>query len=199
MKAMRYTARALVAAIVIVACSSSDVFAAETSSRWWPFGKKDDANVAATPKATPPSTSPLPLNSPNMAAARPGVAAKSPIAQGAAPSAGTAAEPATKEHWMLSSPTGKVSWPHLNTPKSGMFAEKPAADATKNSWVDKPVTPKASPLKPITDGAHKFTDGTKSAWHKTVAAVKGESTPAAGSNTGSRIAKREVQPPFWKR
>jgi hypothetical protein len=100
---------------------------------------------------------------------------------------------------MLSSPTGKVSWPHLNRPKSGVFAEKPATEAPKNSWVDQPVTPKPSPMKPITDGAHKFSEGTKSAWNKTVATVKGESGPAARSNTSPRVAKREIEPPLWKR
>jgi hypothetical protein len=197
MEAMRYTTRTLLVAIVIVASSAVEGTGAETSSRWWPFGKKGEANVAEPPKAATSSTTP-PLTSPNMAAAHPSATAAAPSG---ATSATAATEPATKERWMFSSPKGKVSWPHLNKPKTGMFAEKPANDATRNSWVDQPVTPKPSAFKPITDGAHKFSDNTKKAWKKTVAAVKGgEATPAAaGSNPGARVAKREVEPTFWKK
>ena len=101
---------------------------------------------------------------------------------------------------MFSTPKGKVGWPHLNKPQlpSGLSSRKPAADATRNSWVEQPVTPKPSPLKPITDGAQQVGKSTKAAWQKTVDALTpGESTPAQPSS--ARIAKREVKPPFWKR
>ena len=195
---MRHTTRALVVGMVIVACSSLEGVAAETSSRWWPFGKKDDANLADPPPAAALSTSPPLMTSPNMAAARPSVTATAPLAQGTT-AADPAAEPAAKEHWMLSSPKGKVSWPKLNKPKTGFFAEKPAPEPSRNSWVDQPITPKPSPFKPLTDGAQKVSKSTKSAWHKTVDALTPGEAESARSNTSSRVAKREIEPPLWKR
>ena len=105
---------------------------------------------------------------------------------------------------MFSSPNGKVGWPHLtkpHLPTTGPFAQKTPADATRNSWVEKTPTPtKPSPLKPITDGAHKVAKSTRNAWHKTVAALTpGNPAPVPRSSSSSRIAKHDVQPPFWKR
>jgi hypothetical protein len=196
---MRHTTRALVVGMVIVACSSLEGVAAETSSRWWPFGKKDDASLADPPLAAAPSTTPPLMTSPNMAAARPSVTATAPLAQGTAAAADGAAEPAAKERWMLSSPKGKISWPKLNKPKTGFFAEKPAPEPSRNSWVDQPITPKPSPFKPLTDGAQKVSNSTKSAWHKTVDALTPGEAEQARSNTSSRVAKREIEPPLWKR
>lgn len=104
-----------------------------------------------------------------------------------------------KERWMLDSPKGKVSWPRLSNPFAST-AKKEEVD-TRNSWVEKtPEKPKPSPLKPITDGAHKVATGTKNAWHKTVDALTpGPSKTETASRPAPRIAKREVDPPFWKR
>jgi hypothetical protein len=105
---------------------------------------------------------------------------------------------------MLNSPNGRVSWPRLNKPKlpeKGLFAQKNTPDAARNSWLEKEaVEPKPSPFKPITDGAHKVSQGTKKAWRKTVDAITpGEPEPAARTNGSSRIARQDVKPPFWKR
>jgi hypothetical protein len=102
---------------------------------------------------------------------------------------------------MLTTPEGKVSWPQWNIQKPSLFADKSTAEPPKNTWVEPPAQPKPSPFQPIKDGAHKFSASTKNAWSKTVAAVKGEpkeTTPAA-RNGGARVAKRDTDPPFWKK
>jgi hypothetical protein len=196
---MRHTLCALVG-VVLVACCSPNLAAAETGSRWWPFGHRDEAKVAQPPAVATPSTSPLLTPQPNSTMAPLGPAASAPLAHQAQLPNSTA-DTAAKEHWMLSSPNGKIGWPHLNKPQlpSALAAKKPPTEVPRNSWVEQPpITPKASPLKPITDGAHKVGKSTKAAWHKTVDALTpGEPTPSRSS--GARIAKRDVQPPFWKR
>lgn len=200
---MRHTARALVG-IVLVASCSQNLAAAEATWRWWPFGHREEAKVAQPPSVAAPSTTPPvrpQVNSTAGATAPSGLQSAPPVAPPAQlPS--TSADVATDDHWMLKSPTGKVSWPHLTKPKlpqTGIWSQKPAADATRNSWADKtPVTPKPSPLKPITDGAQKVSKSTKAAWHKTVDALTpGEATPSRSS--GDRIAKREVKPSLYQR
>jgi hypothetical protein len=231
-EAMRQSTRALIGAVIGVCCAQH-LTAAESGSRWWPFGKKDEAQVAQ-PSAVGATSLPQQTNLPpipnttvtapsakSLSAAPPAAAATAPAAPPIAstPPAQTAgplghgtelpvaaddAEKAKKERWMLSSPKGKVSWPHLNKDlsKGGpLFStKKKEEDPTRNSWVEKtPAPPKPSPMKPVTDGAHKFSTSTKSAWHKTVDALTpGEPTPQPKASS-PRIAKREVQPPSWKR
>jgi hypothetical protein len=201
--------------------------AAESSPRWWPFGKKGEANAAdpaaagvtSVPQQTnlPPvpntsagTTTSAPATSANPLAVVPPAANAPIVPPGTAaptnptitPLAKETAPPVTpetekKERWMLSSPKGKVSWPHLNKDlsKGGpLFStKKKEEDPTRNSWVEKtPTPPKQSPMKPVTDGA-------KSAWRKTKDALTpGEQNPQP-QVTSPRIAKREVKPPFWKR
>jgi hypothetical protein len=229
MEAMRHSTRALISVVITICCTQHSA-AAESGSRWWPFGHKDDSQVAHSPAvgATSSQQTNLPPI-PNATAAVPSAktpSASPPIAGATvAPPVGTAptahataplehktelpvadpaAETAKKESWMLSSPKGKVSWPHLNKDlsKGGPLfsSKKKEEDPTRNSWVEKtPAPPKPSPTKTITDGAHKFSANTKSAWHKTVDALTpGEPEPKPKANS-PRIAKREVQPPFWKR
>ena len=196
---MRHTLCALVG-VVLIACCSQNAAAAEAGSSWWPFGKKDEAKVAQPPAVTPPAVGApsvaAPVGSPFVAphtAAAPITAAPVP----AAPAPAATADAAAEKHWMLSTPKTKVGWPKLSMP--GSAAKKKAeAEAPRNAWVDKtPITPKPSPMKPITDGAHKISKGTKDAWHKTVDAL----TPGEPTNTheAPRIAKREIKPPFYKR
>jgi hypothetical protein len=195
---MRHTLCALVG-VTLVACSTQDLAAAEAGSKWWPFGRRDDANVAQPSAVAPSGAGMLTQPQPNSAAAPLGVAPSAPLApQSQLPSA--LAETSPNEDWMFSTPKGKVGWPQLNKPQlpSAFSSRKPAADATRNSWVEQPVTPKPSPLKPITDGAQKVGKSTKAAWQKTVDALTpGESTPSRTS--GARIAKRDTQPSFWQR
>ena len=236
---MRHSTRALIS-VVISICCAQQLTAAESGSRWWPFGHKDDTQVDQTTAAGATATrqTNLPL-SPKTSAAAPNAATLGATASNAAtvgaaaPTAGTAVAPpvgtattapatgsladktelpvtaddtekAKKERWMLSSPKGKVSWPHLNkdVSKGGPLfsSKKKEENPARNSWVEKtPEPPKPSPMKPLTDGAHKFSASTKSAWHKTVDALTPGEPDARPKATSPRIAKREVQPPFWKR
>jgi hypothetical protein len=106
---------------------------------------------------------------------------------------------------MLSSPKRKIGWPRLTKPelpKTGLLAQRTEPDATRNSWVEKsPAEPKATPLKPLRDGAQRVARNTKAAWHKTVDALTpGEAAPAAAPRPdSSRIARTEPQPRFWQR
>jgi hypothetical protein len=105
---------------------------------------------------------------------------------------------------MVDSPRKKISWPTLRmpeVPKPPMPRFGPAGDqaaaASRNTWTDvPPVAPKPSPLQTVKEGAAKVGTGTRNAWHKTVDALTpGESESARSS----RVAKREIQPPLWKR
>ena len=200
---MRFTSRALIGGIII-ACTALQLRAAETGSRWWPFGQREEAKVAQPPSVAPPSQAPLQTQRQYGALnpAQPPTTATVPRSQ-VPPAAGTAADGAAKESWMLSSPKRKISWPHLTRPerpKTGLLAQKTEPDATRNSWVDKtPPEPKASPLKPIKESAQKVATRTKSAWHKTVDAfTPGEPAPEPRPNS-SRIAQNDAQPRFWQR
>jgi len=239
MEAMRHSTRALIGAVISVCCTQH-LTAAESGSRWWPFGHKADTQVDQTTAAgaTAPQQTNLPPI-PNTSGAAPNAAmagatapkaamlgataptagatvappvGTSPTAQATGPLAHKAelpvtaddAEKAKKERWMLSSPKGKVSWPHLNKDlsKGGPLfpSKKKEENPARNSWVEKtPEPPKPSPMKPLSDGAHKFSASTKSAWHKTVDALTPGEPEAKPKATSPRIAKREVQPPFWKR
>jgi hypothetical protein len=110
----------------------------------------------------------------------------------------------SKDHWMFSSPSGKVSWPHLTMPKlpstSTSTADTKKSEPKHNSWVEKtPTPPKPSPMKSVTDEAHKVSKATKDTWHKTVNAITpGSSTPAKADNS-PRVAKKEMDSPWYKR
>jgi hypothetical protein len=199
-KAMRFAARALVAVIFMVCCRGA--VAAESSSSWWPFGHKADAAAAQTPTAgqttLPPAATVLPK-------------ATTPAA-GAGPVAHEAQMPTTPSddnHWMVNTPKKKVSWPSLHMPSALSSNSTPAAKpettkATKNKWVDKaPVAPKPSPMQSVKNGANSVAEGTKSAWHKTVAAVtpgsSAKTTPKAAPKPAPQVASRETSPPLWKK
>lgn len=176
MDVMRPTSSAFLGAVLVVA-SAQLLTAAETGSRWWPFGRRDDAQAAQPPRGT-----------------------TEPLSQSPATSSSTREE-TTKDSWMLSSPNRKVGWPRLARPEMPkLFAEKPESDATRNSWVEKtPPEPKASPLEPIRTGAKKVASGTKSAWNKTVDALTpGDPAPQPRPNS-SRIARSDTEPTFWNR
>jgi hypothetical protein len=203
MEAMRPISRALVG-IILIACSSQQLVAAETGSRWWPFGQRDETRMAQPPGVAAQSPSSL------QTSRRPGAlkpaqqesVASAPLGQ-QPQSPENAADAPANENWMLSSPKRKIGWPQLTKPqmpKTGLFAQKAEPDATRNSWLEKtPAEPKPSPLKPLADGAQKVSRSTKAAWHKTVDAfTPGEPAPPTPS-TSSRIAKRDGQPTFWQR
>jgi hypothetical protein len=49
------------------------------------------------------------------------------------------------------------------------------------------------------NGAHKVADGTKSAYHKTVAALTPASKSKPVAANPPQVARRETQPSMWKR
>jgi hypothetical protein len=196
---MRHTWCALVG-VTLVACCSQDLAAAEAGSKWWPFGRRDEASVAQPPTVATPSTTPPLAPQSNRFAAPLGTATPAPAnPQFEQPSA--TAETSPKENWMFSTKKGKVGWPQLNKPQlpPALSARKPAEDATRNSWVEQePITPKPSPLQPLADSARKIGKSTKAAWNKTVDAVTpGELTPRP--SPGARVAKRNTEPPFYRK
>ena len=183
---------------MLVTCCSQTPASAETKG-WWPFSKGAETKVVQPPAVTAPGAT-RPTQRPA------GTLAQLPAApsQAQSPLPSTSADATEKEHWMFSSPKGKVSWPKLTKPHfptTGLFAEKPAADATRNSWAETtPTPPKPSPLKPITDGAHKVSMSTKAAWHKTVDALTPGDPTTAPRGSSARIAKRDAaKPSLWSR
>ncbi len=187
---MRFAARALIGVLFVVCCR--DVVAAESGSGWWPFGHKDEAAVSQTPGVAANSVPPV----------------KAPLA-GAGPVAHQVelpqSPPDSNDHWMLNTPQKKVSWPKLHMPElpkphlpsALSSAKKPTTASSHNSWAQPPAAPKPSPLQSMKNGANSVAAGTKSAWHKTVAAVMpGDKSK---KETSARVAKREPQPSLWKR
>jgi hypothetical protein len=205
MAAMRLTSSALIG-VLLIASGGHRLAAAETGSRWWPFGQRDEARVAQPPLVAAPSQSSRQTPHPH-SASNPGQpsAAASPRFEQPSQSPERNAEATANEHWMLSSPKRKIGWPRLATPqmpRTGLFAQKAEPDATRNSWLEKtPAEPKPSPLKPIRDGAQRVAQNTKAAWNKTIDAITpGEPAPeTAPRSSGSRVARNEPQPRFWQR
>jgi hypothetical protein len=76
---------------------------------------------------------------------------------------------APERNWMINSPFGKVSWPRVHMPElpkpqlpKSTLAEKPPADANRNTWVEKDIEPiKPSPLEVVGQR-------TRAAWDRTV-------------------------------
>jgi hypothetical protein len=197
MKAMRFAARALVAGFLLVCCRGA--VATETGSGWWPFGHHADAATSQPQTASqtqlPSATTTLPQTT---------MPPAGPVAYEAQMPA--SAEANSDSHWMLSTPKKKVSWPTLHMPElpkslSSKSASAAAPEATKNRWVEKePVTPKTSPMQSVKNGAHSVAAGTKSAWHKTVAAVTPDTkTKKPETTIPPHVARRDVSPPFWKK
>jgi hypothetical protein len=197
MKAMRFAVRALVAGLLMVCCRG--VEAAELGASWWPFGHPADA-TAAQPQSASESTLPsAATSSPSTTAP---AAAAAPVAHEAQLPA-TQPETEPDSHWMLNTRKKKVSWPKFEMPKSlaSKSSPDPKTEGKKNRWVEKePVTPKTSPMESVKKGANSFATGTKSAWHKTVAAVTpGDKTKKPAVPSPPQVARREGSPSIWKK
>jgi hypothetical protein len=162
--------------------------AAESGSKWWRFGQKDEAEVTQQPfaeqSATAPSASSVaPLQQPMTGL--PPTSSEIPPAD------------APERNWMINSPFGKVSWPRVHMPElpkpqlpKSTLAEKPPADANRNTWVEKDIEPiKPSPLEVVGQR-------TRAAWDRTVDVF----TPGEKSKEepSARVAGRD-RPPVWKR
>ncbi|HEX4412168.1 MAG TPA: hypothetical protein VH107_00980 [Lacipirellulaceae bacterium] len=206
---MRHFARVLIVVALSACCSQTAVAAdSSSSSSWWPWSSSSEkkpessplgasgTNQLGTPQLGGPVSRPLagpaqkPLGSP----------ATSPLGD---PVPKPKEQAKTTDHWMLSSPSGKVSWPHLTMPKLPSISNSTAdtkKPAPKSSWVEKtPTPPKPSPMQSVTNEAHKMSNATKDAWHKTVKAVTPSSSTSAKSDNSPRVAKKEMDPPWYKR
>ncbi len=191
---MRFAARALVAGILMVCCH--DVVAAESGSSWWPFGHQTSATAAQPPVVAQNSSPSATLSS----------AVAGPVAH-VAQMPTTPADPKADSNWMLNTPKKKTSWPSLHLPslpKALSSKSAPAAkpETNRNAWVDKKaVAPKTSPMQSVKNGANSIATGTKSAWHKTVAAVTPGSTAKKTEKPAPapKVASRETSPPLWKK
>jgi hypothetical protein len=222
---MRHTMRALLSLLLVIGCCQSSP--AETSGwRLWPFGGKEQASsiTAAKPTTTAPKFTPSP-GLPPSAEITP-VTPDLPLPQADMPKAAVARSavplyaspeqaPATQfpqttsdadRPPIVESPFSKIKWPTVKMPEwrlsSSRNSRLEASQAQtepppRNAWVEKPPEPpKPSPLQSVKNGAHRVADSTRSAWRKTVDAI----TPGeADHHTGSRIASRDIKPPFWQR
>lgn len=224
---MRHTIRALLSVLVVISCCRCAP--AETLRRpWWLFGGDKESPYQTAPSATtatttapaftpspalPPSEAITPIgpdSSPSagtsQAAASAAVSAESlphaPLPSAQSPVA--ARDPDRPP--IFESPFPKVKWPSIRRP-DWSYAKSPeppvASDQAqvdprpRNSWVEKtPEPPKPSPIESVKNGAHRVANSTRNAWRKTVDAI----TPGEEDHrTGSRIASRDVKPPFWQR
>ena len=197
---MRHTARALVSVILVVCCATMVAAAEPTGSRWWPFGQHDGADetkvaqppalgtAGSTPLATPPTSS-----------------AVTPPPANLAQLPSNPADAAPQDHWMFKSRKGKVGWPHLTKPKlptTGLFSQKKPASRCHAQFVGRT---NARPAEAVAHEArHRWCAQSRQGHQESLAqngrrldARRNRTRTAPGSS--SRIAKREVEPPFWKR
>jgi hypothetical protein len=183
---MQHRLSAVIGVLLIGACCG-DAAAAESGSRWWPFGhSSSEASLSAAD-----------LSGPNR---------RAPSRAGQqAPSSQSSAADEPTERWMIDSPLTKVSWPRFHMPevptphlpRPQLWPKKADANAARNAWLEpEPGTKQPSPLQAVTDGARRVADSSRAAWDKTVGAL----TPGGGSSrTSSRTARRLARPPWWKR
>jgi hypothetical protein len=92
----------------------------------------------------------------------------------------------------------EFSLPKPRLPRPQFTSRKQNVDIPRNAWAEQnPNIRRPSALQAVKNGAHRVGDSTRSAWRKTVDALKpgDDSQPAS-----SRIARRTTtKPPFWKR
>jgi hypothetical protein len=176
---MRHSLRALLI-VLSIGLGSGNSLAAESGSKWWPFGRADETILPDSTKTPFDVPTPAPTTVPQ---------------QPVLPDTTSIEDPNQK--WMINSPFGKVSWPRIHTPEMPKLPSLPAqdqqaaADANRNSWVEAPASPpKPSSLQSVSNSA-------RTAWKKTVDAL----TPGDQSqpeDRSSRVARREGQS-AWKR
>jgi hypothetical protein len=108
---------------------------------------------------------------------------------------------------MGSSSSPIISWPRFHMPEFSLpkprlprpqlWPQRSQIDDARNAWVERSPDPsRPSPLQAAKEGVRRVGDSTRTAWRKTIDAL----TPgAATAPRSSRIARREPQPPLWKR
>jgi len=179
---MRFVAPALISILLILCCR--DIRAAEPGSSWWPFSHHDITTpTPPTPNGLTAAGAPVPMTPPSAAGP---VQHEVLLPQSSADVASAA--------------KGDSSWfhmPHWMSPKSP--AQK-KAEAARNAWATKAPAPKTRPssvTQSMKNGAHSIAEGTKSAYHKTVAALTpGEKTK---KKPNPYVAKSDTPPSVWKR
>lgn len=185
---MRFALRTLICTSLVV--GSTSAMGAESGSKWWPFGGTETVAVS------PPSNAAPAL--PPLANSQPSSPAPSSLSTG----------PIEHEVQKPTDPAAsKSGWLGMHMPKwaassssSTTTAAKPAPPAARNTWAEPPLkAPNPSPVQSMKNGAHKVASGTKSAYHKTVAALTPGSKAKPAAAKPPQVARRDVQPPFWKR
>jgi hypothetical protein len=190
--------------VVIVGCTCCQSSAAESGSRWWPFGKNKDAGANTT--VVQPGEAPITpevLTSQSSVAQQTAAPLQSRYSQ-QTPGPSTPITPEPERSWMINSPLAKVSWPRLHLPEMrkptlppSPLPKRAEVDAARNAWVEEdPNAAEPSPLQAVKNGAGRVKQSTKNAWDKTVDVfTPGDSTTVAPS---SRVARGEKRS-FWKR
>jgi len=184
---MRLALRTFICTSLVV-CSTS-AMGAESGSKWWPFGGKQDV-VVAPPANAAPALPPLANSQPSS----PGLSTLSN---------GPVQHEVLRPQDSTTSSTSS-SWFHLPkwaSSSSSAPAAKPAAPSSRNAWAGPAVKPaKPTMTQSMKNGANKVADSTKSAYHKTVAALTPSTkTKAPAAAKPPQVARRDVDPPFWKR
>jgi hypothetical protein len=176
--------RALVG-VMLVGWSCCHSLAAESGSKWWPFGRSKNEQAVA-PSTTAPQEETV---------RRADTDPTSSFEQHLTTPESTVE---TEQRWMFNSPMAKVSWPRFHMPElpkpslpPSPFASRMEADPNRNSWVDKPAEqPIESPMQAMKNGARRVGQSSRSAWNKTVDALTpGDQSQASGPS--SRVARRE--------
>jgi hypothetical protein len=182
---MRYTTRAVLGALLAVVMGSNG-FAEEAKAPWWRFGMSQD-----TPSA-PDGVTPAPTLSPASPVATP-VEEESQFRWPSLSKMnwfGSASEnktPAT-DPFSTSAPVAAETQPRQ---PSTYFGKPILRTRPRNTWAQQPAStssaaPSASPWQAVTEG-------TRTAWHKTVDFV----TP--GKRSEAPVGAGDTHPSWWQR
>ncbi len=180
---MRFALRTFICTSLVV-CATSAI-GAESGSKWWPFGGKQD--VVVPPPNAAPALPPLANSQPSSTAV--GTLSNGPVQHEVL----RPQDPPTS-----SSSSSWLHWPWSKS--SSTTAQK--STSNRNAWAQQAQPAKPTMTQSMKNGAHKVADSTKSAYHKTVAALTpGSKTKAAPAPAAKppQVARRDVDPPFWKR
>lgn len=185
---MRYTTR-FVFGVLLVAVLGIEGFAEETKAPWWHFGRGQDAPSA------PATVAPAPTMTPT-----------APVEA-----------PATEEPWFPRPSLPKLGWFNSGSPDESaaspalesMSTDSPVTAGTqprqpnthfgkpthrsrpRNTWAQQPASATTEAPSPST--WHKMSQGTRTAWHKTVDFV----TP--GDDSDAPVVHSEPQESWWQR
>jgi hypothetical protein len=188
---MRYTTR-LVLAVLLAAVNGADGFTAETKAPWWHFGMGQDtptapATVAPAPTMAPATTNVTPVDEESWFP-KPSLPKLSWFDAGSPDEA--AAAPATQAIDPLSTSSSVTARTQPRQPRTH-FGKPLHRPRPRNTWAQ----PSASTTTeaPSTSPWRSMSDGTRTAWHKTVDFV----TPGDGSD--APVVRSEPHESWWRR